>query len=343
MIRNLQGLRAFAALSVVHLHAALQTPWALGHFGVDLFFVLSGFIMSHVCATDPDRFMARRLARILPLYWLATLAMFALAVAAPTVSRATNAEPLNLLRSLLFIPYLKSPGQIMPILDLGWTLNYEMAFYAIVAGALALGLRRHAAVAAAFVIAAGVVVLNLIEPESIAAIFYSNWIALEFGLGVAVHRLTRPAIAARVPPMLAMAALALAAGALVLAEMGGATDSTATRLLFLGPPSAVLVAAAVLLERRHAVRSRLVLLLGDASYAIYLSHVFTVQILYKLALPRIGLDATGLPSVLAAMLASAAVGIALHLWVERPLLALLRGPAPQTSRQGGPVPAPSIN
>jgi exopolysaccharide production protein ExoZ len=342
MIRNLQGLRAFAALSVVHLHAALQTPWAVGQFGVDLFFVLSGFIMSHVCATSPDRFMARRLVRILPLYWLATLAMFALAVAAPNESRATNAEPMHLLQSLLFIPYLKSPGQIMPILDLGWTLNYEMAFYAIVAAALALGLRRRATVAAAVAIAAGVTVLNLIEPRGIAAIFYSNWIALEFGLGVAVYWLTRPAVAARVPAMPAFAALALATAALVLAEMGGATDSTATRLLFLGPPSAVLVAAAVLLERRHAVQNRLVLLLGDASYAIYLSHVFTVQILYKLALPRIGLDATGITAVLAAMLASAAVGIAIHLWVERPLLKLLRGSALQTPRQETQFPAPSI-
>lgn len=321
MIRNLQVLRAFAALSVVHLHAALQTPWAVGNFGVDLFFVLSGFIMSHVCATGPERFAARRLARILPLYGLATLAMFALAVAAPTPERATNAEPMHLLQSLLFIPYLKSPGQIMPILDLGWTLNYEMAFYAIVAGALALGLRRHATAVAALVVVAGVAALNAYGPGSVAAIFYTNWIALEFSLGVAIYWLTRSSVTARVPPAVALTMLLLAVAALILAEMGGATAGrTEMRLLLLGPPAAVILACAVLLERSHAVRNRLLLLLGDASYAIYLSHVFTVQILYRLVVPRLGLEVTGLPAVLLALLVSAAVGIAIHLWVERPLL-----------------------
>jgi peptidoglycan/LPS O-acetylase OafA/YrhL len=295
----------------------------VGNFGVDLFFVLSGFIMSHICATGPDRFVARRLARILPLYWLATLAMFAWAVAAPTSERATNAEPMHLLQSLLFIPYLKSPGQIMPILDLGWTLNYEMAFYAIVAGALALGLRRYAPAAAAVIIVAGVVVLNAYGPSSVAAIFFTNWIALEFSLGVAIYWLTRPAIAARVPPAIAIAALLLAVAALIGAEFGGATAGrTEMRLLLLGLPSAVVLACAVLLERSHAVRSQLLLLLGDASYAIYLSHVFTIQILYKLVYPRLGLglDAESVLGILAAMLTSAGVGIGVHLWLERPLL-----------------------
>jgi exopolysaccharide production protein ExoZ len=343
MIRNLQLLRAFAALSVVHLHAALQTPWAVGNFGVDLFFVLSGFIMSHICATGPDRFVARRLARILPLYWLATLAMFAWAVAAPNPERATNTEPMHLLQSLLFIPYLKSPGQIMPILDLGWTLNYEMAFYAIVAGALALGLRRHATAAAALVVVAGVAVLNAHGPASIPGIFFTNWIALEFSLGVAIYWLTRPAFAARVPPAAAIAALVLAVAVLIRAELGGAAAGrTEMRLLLLGLPSAVVLACAVLLERSHAVRSRLLLLLGDASYAIYLSHVFTIQILYKLVYPRLGfgLDAVSMPGILAAVLASAGVGIGVHLWVERPLLRRLMPRRDVVRPDAGAVPAP---
>lgn len=339
MIRNLQGLRAFAALSVVHLHGALNTPWAVGHFGVDLFFVLSGFIMSHVCARGPDRFVERRLARILPLYWLATLAMFALAVAAPTPDRATNAEPMHLLQSLLFIPYLKSPGQIMPILDLGWTLNYEMAFYAVIAGMLALGLRRHATTAAAVVIATAVLAFNLFQPGTIPTIFYSNWIALEFGLGVAVYWATRQPLPAGLPRAFLLAMLPLAVGALILAEMAGATERTETRLLLLGPPAALLVAAAVWLERSHAVRNRLVRLLGDASYAIYLSHVFTIHLTYKLVLPPLGIGRDQPMATLLVILASAVVGVAVHLWVERPILRLLNRRLEAARPEDGLVPA----
>lgn len=238
MIKNLQALRAFAALSVVYLHAAITTPFAVGNFGVDVFFVISGFIMSHVCATDPSRFIARRLARIVPLYWLTTLALFALAVVAPAIGKQTNAELPHLIQSLLFIPYLKSPGQIMPILDPGWTLNYEMAFYAIVAIALWLGLRRYATAVAAVSVALGVLVLNACAPSSATALFYTNWIAVEFSLGVAVYWLSNVAAGKASTPAL-LVVLVAALGAMVLAEMrGAAAGSTVGRLVWMGAPSA---------------------------------------------------------------------------------------------------------
>jgi peptidoglycan/LPS O-acetylase OafA/YrhL len=64
---TVQALRGIAALAVVCNHIPAIEH---GAFGVDLFFVISGFIVCHVAAADPGRFMAKRLIRVLPLYWL---------------------------------------------------------------------------------------------------------------------------------------------------------------------------------------------------------------------------------------------------------------------------------
>ena len=78
MLFNIQVLRAVASLLVVHAHAAaggLGLSWVGGANGVDLFFVISGFIIAYVASIDSDQFMARRLVRIVPIYWVSTLAL----------------------------------------------------------------------------------------------------------------------------------------------------------------------------------------------------------------------------------------------------------------------------
>ena len=116
MIRPIQYLRALAALSVVWGHSLysiqgvaqqLGAPW-FGASGVDLFFVISGFIM--VVTTDradvtPLRFLALRIVRVVPLYWLATLAW----IACTALAESTAYPPGAIIKSLLFVPYL-SPG-----------------------------------------------------------------------------------------------------------------------------------------------------------------------------------------------------------------------------------------
>jgi peptidoglycan/LPS O-acetylase OafA/YrhL len=149
----LQTLRAIAAWLVVADHALLdlthselQKPvtsvaWALGNIGVYVFFVISGFIMVHICWDEFGRrgaagnFLRRRIIRIVPLYWLATIA--ALAFHKVSVTHGAEAGWPELVRSLLFVPYQDEDGGWAPILPQGWTLNYEMMFYAIFAAALA--------------------------------------------------------------------------------------------------------------------------------------------------------------------------------------------------------------
>src|SRR5690349_10997415 len=104
MLNNVQALRALAAMLVVlgHLQPLFETvhpalAWVgLGRCGVDLFFVISGFIMVHTTRagdTSPGAFAIRRLVRILPLYWAVTLAVFAVALVAPSLVQASRPDP----------------------------------------------------------------------------------------------------------------------------------------------------------------------------------------------------------------------------------------------------------
>ena len=332
MIRNIQALRAIAAMLVVvahfqplltQAHPALR--WVgLGRAGVDLFFVISGFIMVYTTARDPvgpKTFAMRRLQRIVPLYWAVTLALFALALAAPSLLGASRPDPVWLLKSLLFIPFDKGDGTANPLVPVGWTLNYEMFFYAVFALALFLrpGRGRYLAVVAA-IGALGLVGMAANFPQ-LHLQFYTRPILLEFAagvlIGVAFEHLPR---VGRGPA--AAGALALAAVMLVVLTASGLAagdERLRVAIALLGAVGLVLVA--LVLERGGvAVRSRVVLELGHASYAIYLIHMFVSQALI-LAL-RFGGLAGPAVSLLAAVLgivACALAGVAAHHLFERPV------------------------
>lgn len=200
----LQALRAIAAWLVVADHALLDvthgelqnpvTPvaWAMGDIGVYVFFVISGFIMVHICWDDFGRrgaaanFLRRRIIRIVPLYWLATIA--ALAFHKVSATHGAHAGWSELVRSLLFIPYRDEDGGWTPILPQGWTLNYEIMFYAIFAAAVAF--RRQIALPA---IGGALCIFTLVGsrlPTGILA-YLSSPIILWFVLGIGLAVLWR--------------------------------------------------------------------------------------------------------------------------------------------------------
>jgi exopolysaccharide production protein ExoZ len=200
----LQALRAIAAWLVVADHALIDVThselsnptaslaWTLGSVGVYVFFVISGFVMVHISWDDFGRpgaaptFLRRRIIRIVPLYWLATLG----AVVFHKVS-ANDSVPAGwpeLLQSLLFIPYHEENIGWAPILRQGWTLNYEMMFYAIFA--LCLIFERKMAL---WGLAVALVIFTLVGrffPPGILA-YLSSPILLWFVLGVGIAALWR--------------------------------------------------------------------------------------------------------------------------------------------------------
>src|SRR5689334_16532037 len=148
MLGSIQWLRGIAALMVVAFHtntlalhpSARMDFLAIGETGVDLFFVISGFIMT-ITTVDkraPGEFLRRRIIRVVPLYWMITLSYAALAVMAPTLFRSASPDFLHTLGSLAFVPQFHPlfPSAIWPVVIPGWSLNYEMFFYGIFALAL---------------------------------------------------------------------------------------------------------------------------------------------------------------------------------------------------------------
>ncbi|MGH2898799.1 MAG: acyltransferase family protein, partial [Solirubrobacteraceae bacterium] len=108
MLYNLHLLRVIAALGVVYFHttseAGLRLDWDVGSRGVDVFFVISGFIIAYIGTSKPEQFFRRRLIRVVPFYWAATAFVFAMVAIAPQLFRSTTASVPHLLASLFFIP-----------------------------------------------------------------------------------------------------------------------------------------------------------------------------------------------------------------------------------------------
>ena len=128
-IVSIQYLRALAALAVLVFHAASKAgvDFSIGQAGVDLFFLISGFLMVVITGdhTSAKSFIIDRLIRIVPLYWIATLTLVVLSLIgfAPNLS----IQPAYVIQSLLFIPVREPGGEnIWPVLVPGWSLVFEI-------------------------------------------------------------------------------------------------------------------------------------------------------------------------------------------------------------------------
>lgn len=333
----LQGLRVMAALWVAILHAQHEAgllagrdgsfapfgvlPWDAG---VDIFFVVSGFVMVQASgqlfgrATSWREFMSRRLARVAPLYWLTTACFLAVALSAPGLVNASPTALGHTIASFLFVPIRRADGLVQPVYSLGWTLNYEMAFYLLFALSLALSRRSAVALVTATlfcVVAAGRLTNDL--PDALA--FWSNPIILEFALGMGLG-LARAEGVAFGPATRAAFALA----GLALFAIAAFDQADLLRPLFFGVPAACLVAAAGLGQPRGGAaerpRDRLVVLLGDASYALYLIHPFVIRG-WREALRFAGSDTlvSGWLFISTGLLAAVLASIVVHLTIERPM------------------------
>ena len=317
LLANLQALRALAALGVVAFHFGLMPatslPFAVGASGVDLFFVLSGFIIAYSSAASPRHFLANRLIRVLPAYWVVTLiaALFTL----QSLDLAAAAD--WLVQSLFYLPH---PAGRPPLIFVAWTLVYELGFYLLFWCALSMGVRAAPIACLPLLIA-----LALVDVPGVPG----PWpLLLEFAMGigifVAVERY-RPASA--VPPWVGL--LAAASGLVMLPVFPSLTGyrpddyASLVRVVCWGLPSALIVWGLVTSERGgFALRNKLVLLLGAASYSIYLLHSIAVGQLMQL--PPVPAPLSWALS-LAAIGVTAAISIAFHRIVEVPLLRSLRG------------------
>lgn len=349
-LESVQLLRAIAASMVVVGHligaareredmlGAFTRPHFAGGAGVDVFFLISGFIMVYASrrmfgsVRGAGDFMIRRLIRIVPLYWGVTALVLALLLAGGR--GLPSAE--GIAASVFFLPYDttgRGDGFVFPVVNLGWTLNYEMLFYLLFALFIPLGREKCVAAvvaALALIVSAGV----LFGPQHVALRFWSQPIILEFGAGMIIalfsiyRRLVLP-----VGPRILLVAVAIA---YYLADPAGlfslpTTPNGFARVLSWGVASALLLIAAIsgpvpLSSRAGALAVRL----GDASYALYLLHPLVIVVMLRLvdfglfsALPQGGW-AVG-TFMIASFVVASAGSILFYLVMERPVTDRLSG------------------
>ncbi len=342
---NVQCLRALAALLVVAVHeprleahqfGASWIGWLTvpGGTGVDLFFVISGFIMvttmwnAFGAPGAAGSFLVRRIERIYPIYWLVTTAYLVLHVALPAAVGLAPATPLDVVASYLLVPH-----GAYPVLVVGWTLQYELAFYLVFTCALCFPRRALPVVLGGWALAALACGAAAAHTPSVALSFLGNPLIFEFLLGAGVGA---AAASRRLAAPLALLLAGVAGAAAVFAYVAPlpALPSPWFRALVVAPPMALILAGAVGLELRRGWTGPAWLgRIGDASYSLYLSHGLVLGAVAAVAarLPRGGPPAHA-AFVLASYGAVIAVSLGLYRWVERPLLRRLRRP-----QRGGPT------
>jgi peptidoglycan/LPS O-acetylase OafA/YrhL len=301
-IKSIQILRAIAALGVVYYHCTAPEGGynfpQTGSFGVDIFFVISGFIIAYMVEKNTDRFFIKRIIRIAPLYIIATSLMMLAVLVFPNSINSTKVSLAGFIQSILFIPY-KTELRDGPILAVGWTLNLEMFFYLIMfLCILFVKNKKYLTISCAFILIVLTIILNRVNSDTYLLRFYQNGLFPEFIYGMALYHCyafynkrfdaTNAHKFKAVKLAVFMSTAVMSIAYLVVSDIYGSRIFS-NRNIFYGIPALTLTASLLLLEK-YIGNNRIVKLglkLGDASYAVYLFHLFIIMFLSRIIFPRI--------------------------------------------------------
>jgi len=328
---GIQALRAIAACLVVFTHSTFYAferldrhffVWQRGTRGVDVFFVISGFVMIYASQKlfalpgGWKAFAEHRIMRIVPLYWLVTTLKVLIVLFTAGFALHTVLSPVTAVCSYLFLPARDLDGRLEPLVGVGWTLNFEMLFYFLFAWALFLRASVYKFIGVILAVLA--IGAAFRQPSWPPAAFYLNSIALEFFLGMLI---AKACIAGKYLPSKLVYALIACAFMLLLVPPDNGW--MLPKVLISGLPAAFIVWSTASLRGAQDSIPRFILYLGDASYSIYLIHPFVCP-LPPAILSRFHLIHPWLSVVLSVVLGVAA-GCILHQLVEIPMTARLKG------------------
>lgn len=329
---TVQYLRGIAAVMVV-LHHLLSTNGIeylfaqhLGEFGVEIFFVISGFIMWHTTATadiSAVEFWHRRIIRIVPLYWFFLSIFVIVALFLPRLFHSTVIAPENVVKSFLFIPHFHfvQANLIAPILIPGWSLNYEMFFYLLFGFSVFVSSRVHRAVILGALLL-GLVLLGLtFQPTGAVAATYTSPELLKFLDGMILAVIYRAGMLNSTKLGLALIVVGLLLSPFVLVSADFGTFYNAV-----GISSTLIVAGSLALDTvARRAPSVVFHTIGNSSYSIYLSHLFFLRLSelvwrhFSFFDTSRALDAT---YITCALSFATAGGVVVYYCVERPMLNL---------------------
>lgn len=335
-LHALQYLRAIAALAVVYSHSVMQVEnysiylLEAGSFGVDIFFVISGFIMVYIARPDdtPSRFMVSRITRVVPLYWFFTCLMAGILILMPSVFKSTQFGWETFLLSLTFIPHwsLTHEGTVWPLVAPGWSLIFEMYFYTLFALSLFFSSRLRIPLICVVITLVFLGAQTVNNGESAAAQFFAKSMVFEFVFGMLLAVAWKRGF--KIPASTA-AFLLLFATCLLFMKL------PVPRIVEYGVPSLLIVMACLYVKIGV---HKWALLLGDASYALYLSHIFTLGVLRKFVAPLLGEGPlAAYLFVIISLVVCAIVSVFIHYYIDNWLLRRERFQALKTVLGGGNV------
>ncbi len=305
----------FAAATVVaiaHIMQQWNIPITVGGAGVDMFFVISGLVIGLAFrSNDTARvFAIKRVIRVMPLYWLATMLFIGFQYYAWREVPSTE----HVVRSMFLWPVFGTKWY--PLYFPAWTLQFEMFFY-LVASLFLLVARPYAAILC-LTLFAYLASCNIPVPGAPKGVLFETSFLVEFCAGMLIAEAIRREIYVR-----RKAGVLLIAIAIVIFSQN--YQQFLARPMCWGVPSVMLIVGLLSFENAGWLRNRFVVLGGEASYAMYLTHVTVVEFLSE-AFKWWSIPAREYPIIYAgvlfvAVLSSAAI---VHIWIERPLLGFLR-------------------
>lgn len=297
-IQNIQALRGIAVLLVVLFHlltiekkyggaeTVLPSLLNFGMFGVDLFFVISGFVMVTVTRgkfqniKQAIRFLYHRASRIYPTYWVYSLLVLAIYLFKPTLVNSSQGNKVDILASFLLFP-----SEVLPLVMVGWTLIHEVYFYIVFFLVLLLIPEKHL-INAMLLWVVVIVYMNIsLEMNAPLLRLVSHPLTVEFVLGCFVailfYRTNNLILNNCLLLFMAFAGFAASVYGYNLYHLStGYLDPQGWwRILIFGVPALVIVFCLINAERNGFVIHSLIIKIGNASYSIYLSHILTLSAL----------------------------------------------------------------
>jgi len=281
------------AHAVTHFYGGGFGIWAMiAQFGVILFFVISGFIMVLTTGEGsfrPTDFLSRRIRRVVPIYYVANLVLAIGTLVVPAAFSRTAFDVPYIINSLLFLPTHdpSGSGQIVPFFKLGWTLNYEMFFYVLFAALFAFNAWQRA-FALVTILGALIVTGWLFNFDSAVLIFYTQIATLAFAFGalLGVFTLYNPKKVLEASRTHIMAAATICLVILLWLfrdDYDVIRDNPSTTFLLSIAATLTVFFLVAFIDGRKIPVHPAILYLGDASYSIYLFHMFAVGVMTAIA------------------------------------------------------------
>lgn len=293
LLSNIQMLRALAAIAVVLHHAyphyeamggkllGIQIVSQWGFLGVDIFFVISGFIMAFTTFNkertlkNAKTFFKHRLYRIYLGYWPFFFAMLSILLVIQS-ARLTNIDMVGSF-------FLMNANMFQLVLPISWSLSYELYFYFLFLFTFFFSIKQlYILIPVVVGVILSLVLYSFFTTEFSKSFFYSHFL-LEFFFGVLLYMYKNHLMKSWLLPVSLLIA--------VIAYGYGVTYETKNglyRVLTFGTGALFIVLSALILEQKNIYRAgKLFEALGDASYTLYLGHLIILELFYLVGLRQL--------------------------------------------------------